>query len=101
MRRSDLHKGDDGDEIHITQEKTGTPIIIPVHPNLLRSLKAIPAKGLTLIGSPHGRPMQPATPKINPLLLRQCKPSEHALGPHRKDLDLVTRFHQAARAITL
>jgi integrase len=56
MRRSDLGKGDDGgDEIQITQEKTGTPIIIPVHPNLLRSLKAIPAKGLTLIGSPHCR----------------------------------------------
>jgi integrase len=57
MRRSDLRKGDDGDEIHITQEKTGAPIVIPVHPNLLRSLKATPAKGLTLIGSPHGRPM--------------------------------------------
>jgi integrase len=58
MRRSDLRKSDDGhDEIHITQEKTGIPIIIPVHENLLRSLKATLAKGLTLIGSPHGRPM--------------------------------------------
>jgi enterobacteria phage integrase len=53
MRRSDLRNG----EIHITQEKTGTEITIPVHENLLRSLKATPAKGLMLIGSPHGRPM--------------------------------------------
>jgi len=57
MRRSDLRKGDDGDEIHITQEKTGASIIIPVHENLLRSLKTTPANGLVLIGSPHGRPM--------------------------------------------
>ena len=53
MRRSDLRDG----EIHITQEKTGTEIGIPVHPDLLRSLKATPVKGLSLIGSPHGRPM--------------------------------------------
>jgi hypothetical protein len=52
-----MRKGDEGDEIHITQEKTGTEISIPVHENLLQSLKATPAKGLTLIGSPQGRPM--------------------------------------------
>jgi integrase len=46
MRRSDLRDG----EIHITQEKTGTEIGIPVHPDLLRSLKATPVKGLSLIG---------------------------------------------------
>jgi integrase len=57
MRRSDLRKGDDGYEIHITQEKTGTEISIPVHENLLQSFKATPTKGLTLIGSPQGRPM--------------------------------------------
>jgi enterobacteria phage integrase len=53
MRRSDLREG----TIHIKQEKTGTEISIPVHPNLLRSLKETPAKGLMLIGSPHGSPM--------------------------------------------
>ncbi len=53
MRRSDLREG----AIHITQEKTGAPLAIPLHPALLRSIKAGPAKGLTLIGSPNGKPM--------------------------------------------
>jgi integrase len=53
MRRSDLRDG----AIHITQEKTGTKLAIPLHPNLLRSLKAAAAKGLTLIGAPNGKPM--------------------------------------------
>jgi integrase len=53
MRRSDLRDG----AIHITQEKTGAKLPIPLHPNLLRSLKAATAKGLTLIGAPNGKPM--------------------------------------------
>jgi integrase len=43
--------------IHIRQQKTGAELVIPLHPNLLRSIKACPSNGLTLIGSPHGRPM--------------------------------------------
>jgi len=39
------------------QEKTNTPLMIPIHPALQRALDAYPAKGLTLIGSPHGRPL--------------------------------------------
>jgi integrase len=53
MRRSDLRKG----VIHVTTEKTGAELDIPLHADLLRSMKACPAQGLTLIGSPHGRPM--------------------------------------------
>jgi integrase len=53
MRRSDLRDG----AIHIRQQKTGAELVIPLHPKLLRSIKACPASGLTLIGSPHGRPM--------------------------------------------
>jgi enterobacteria phage integrase len=36
MRRSDLRSG----EIHVTQQKTGTELVIPLHPNLVRSIKA-------------------------------------------------------------
>jgi enterobacteria phage integrase len=53
MRRSDLRNG----VIHVTTEKTGAELDIPLHPDLLRSIKACAAQGLTLIGSPHGRPM--------------------------------------------
>jgi enterobacteria phage integrase len=53
MRRSDLRNG----VIHVTTKKTGAELDVPVHPDLLRSLKACPVQGLTLIGSPHGRPM--------------------------------------------
>jgi enterobacteria phage integrase len=53
MRRSDLRNG----VIHVTTEKTGAELDISLHPDLLRSIKAFAAQGLTLIGSPHGRPM--------------------------------------------
>jgi integrase len=53
MRRSDLRNG----VIHVTTEKTGAELDISLHPDLLRSIKACAAQGLTLIGSPHGRPM--------------------------------------------
>lgn len=53
MRRSDIRNG----AIHVTPEKTGDELVIPVHPNLLRSMKACPTKGLTLIGQANGRPI--------------------------------------------
>jgi len=53
MRRSDMRDG----AIHVIQEKTGEPLVIPLHQNLIRSLKAYPTKGLTLIGQANGRPM--------------------------------------------
>ncbi len=55
MRRSNIRDG----VIHITQQKTGAQVAIPLHPNLLRSLKACPAKGLAIFGAPSGRPVSP------------------------------------------
>jgi integrase len=53
MRRSDIRNG----AIHVKPEKTGDELVIPIHPNLLRSMKACPTKGLTLIGQANGRPI--------------------------------------------
>jgi integrase len=57
MRRSDIRNGD----IHLRPKKTGddlvVPQVIPLHPNLLRSMKAYPAKGLSLVGQANGRPI--------------------------------------------
>jgi integrase len=56
MRRSDLRNGD----IHVRPEKTGDELVIPLHPNLIRSMKACPTKGLTLFGQANGRPISGA-----------------------------------------
>ena len=53
MRRSDQCDG----VIHIRTQKTGAELDIPIHPDLLQSIKACPAQGLTLIGAPNCRPM--------------------------------------------
>jgi integrase len=53
MRRANVRNG----AIQLTQEKTGVELSIPLHPNLIRSLEACPAKGLTLFGQANGRPM--------------------------------------------
>ncbi len=53
MRRSDLRNG----AIHFTQEKTGRELVIPLHPNLIRSMKACSTRGLTLFGQVNGRPI--------------------------------------------
>jgi integrase len=46
MRRSDLRNS----AIHVRPEKTGDELLIPLHPNLIRSMKACPAKGLHYSG---------------------------------------------------
>ena len=56
MRRSDLHHG----AIRFTQEKTGAALEIPLHGNLIRSMKACPSKGLALFGQANGRPISGA-----------------------------------------
>jgi enterobacteria phage integrase len=57
MRRSDIRNG----AIRLRPEKTGddlvVPHVIPIHPNLARSMKAYQSKGLTLIGQANGRPI--------------------------------------------
>jgi len=42
--------------IHITQQKTGTPVAIPVHPELQRVLDATPRTNLTFLVNTWGRP---------------------------------------------
>jgi integrase len=87
MRRSDLREG----AIHIRQQKTGAELAIPLHPNLLRSIRACPAKGLTLIGSPNGQPM--TTKALSALVTRavhearlpkQCVPHGLRKGAMRR-----------------
>jgi integrase len=53
MRRADLSKG----AISVVQQKTGTALSIPIHPELAAVLKAGPANGLNLIGDSSGRPI--------------------------------------------
>jgi len=53
MRRADVS----GRTIAVVQEKTGTALSIPIHPELTAALKAGPANGLNLIGAPDGRPI--------------------------------------------
>jgi integrase len=52
MRRADVLSG----AIPVCQEKTGTPVLLPVHPNLLRSLQACAADGPATLNT-KGRPM--------------------------------------------
>jgi integrase len=57
MRRSELSDG----LIRVIQEKTGAQLSIPLHPALIAAIKAMPAKGVTLIGDANGRPIKRAT----------------------------------------
>lgn len=42
----------------LTQEKTGTTLTIPIHPEWRRAINAGPSKGLSLIGDVKGRPIK-------------------------------------------
>jgi integrase len=53
MRRQDISGG----AIAVVQEKTGTALSIPIHPELRAAMKAGPRKGMHLIGDPNGRPI--------------------------------------------
>lgn len=57
MKRGDIVNG----RIHLTQEKTGAELQIPIHAELAIALKAGPAKGLSLVGDDAGRPVRRAT----------------------------------------
>jgi len=56
MRRSDIKGG----VIKLVQQKTDAELSIPLHPALLRALRAGPANGIYLIGDDHGRPINRA-----------------------------------------
>jgi integrase len=53
MGRGDISGG----AIAVVQEKTGAILSIPIHAELAEALKAGPAKGLSLVGDRHGRPI--------------------------------------------
>lgn len=53
MRRADIKDG----SIRVKQQKTGAELVIPVHSELASAIKAVPAKGLNLIGDQYGRPI--------------------------------------------
>ena len=57
LKRSDIIGGG----IQLVQQKTGTPLAIPIHPALERALRAGPARGLFLIGDKNGRPIAAAS----------------------------------------
>ncbi len=56
MNRADVTDG----LIHVKQQKTGAELWVPIHPELQRAMKALPAKGLTLVGDANGRPIKRA-----------------------------------------
>jgi integrase len=56
MRRQDIRDG----MIHLVQKKTGKELAIYVHPALDRALKAVPVRGMNLLGDRHGRPIRAA-----------------------------------------
>jgi enterobacteria phage integrase len=53
MKRSDIENG----ELHVVQEKTGTPLILPVTQNLVLAMRACPQNGFHLICQQNGRPL--------------------------------------------
>jgi integrase len=57
LRRSNIQ----GDTISLKQEKTGAELVIKIHPELHKSLKAGPNNGLQLIGDRQGRAIQSAS----------------------------------------
>jgi len=67
MRRSDVVNG----ALTIKQDKTGTELGIPLHPELLDAIKAGPSLGLYLIGDRTGRPITVA--RLSALVLAAAK----------------------------
>jgi integrase len=49
-----------GDKIVVRQEKTDTPLMIPMHPELVRALKSLPKTNMTFLMTERGAPFTPA-----------------------------------------
>jgi integrase len=50
----------DGDMIAVRQQKTGTPLMIPMHPNLIEVLASVPKTNLTFLVTEFGAPFASA-----------------------------------------
>ncbi|WP_316203360.1 tyrosine-type recombinase/integrase [Bradyrhizobium sp. SZCCHNS3051] len=64
QRRSDVvtmgRQHISGDLIAVRQEKTGTPLMIPLHPELMKALDALPRSNLTFLLTEKGAPFTAA-----------------------------------------
>jgi integrase len=49
-----------GDKIAVRQEKTGKPLLLTMHPELVRVLATVPKDNLTFLLTPFGKPFTPA-----------------------------------------
>src|SRR5262249_56192180 len=73
-----------GDSIAVRQEKTNSPLLIPVHPELAHALSSVPRTNLTFLITKHGRPFTSASfgnwfrKRCNEAGLPQC--SAHGLS---------------------
>ena len=59
-----------GDEIAVRQEKTDTPLLIPMHPELVLALKSVPRTNLTFLLNERGAPFSSGT--LGKWFRRQC-----------------------------
>lgn len=48
-----------GDVLTIAQQKTGTEVAIPLHPDLIASLEALPRRNMTFLLTEYGKPFTP------------------------------------------
>lgn len=65
QRRGDLCRlawsNYDGERIRLVQGKTGSPLVIPVHPTLKAAMDTWPRTATTILTNVHGRPWKPGT----------------------------------------
>jgi integrase len=110
-----------GDSIAVRQEKTNSPLLIPVHPELAHALASVPRTNLTFLITERGRPFTSASfgnwfrkrcrgrsaavlcawlAQVRSNATRRCRmqpASDH--GGHRTQVDVVGRaLHQARRS---
>lgn len=56
MGRQHIRRTPDGDVIDVKQEKTGTPLELPIHPELATILANVPATQMTFVQTLRGKP---------------------------------------------
>ncbi len=60
--------------VTVKQEKTGTELVIPIHPEWRAAINAMPARGLSLIGDARGKPVK------RPMLTLRIRAAAQAAG---------------------
>lgn len=115
-----------GDLIRVKQQKTGTELLIPIHPKLAIEIAAAPREHLTFLMTAHGEPFTPAgftnwfverarlaglPPRSSPHGLRKaaanmlaeagCTPSQIMAVTGHKNLSEVTLYTAAADQVRL